>query len=142
MPRARLNHVGHCVADLDRAQRFYTGVFGLEPLLELTPPDAAAPLLRLEPPLGMTAVYLGDGEGTVLELLAFTGTASPARDRVMDEPGLTHLSFGVDDLDATLAAVAAHGGEVLTDTNVGVAVFVKDPDGQLIELLTGWEKPG
>jgi hypothetical protein len=29
----------------------------------------------------------------------------------------------------------------LADTNVGVAVFVKDPDGQLIELLTGWQKP-
>ncbi len=143
MARPRVNHVGHCVRDLARAQAFYTGVFGLEPLLELQPPDGAAPLLRLDPPMGMTAVYLGDGEGFVLELLHFAASATDAgRERVMDEPGLTHLSFTVDDLDAALAAVTAHGGEVLADTNVGVAVFVKDPDGQLVELLTGWQKPG
>ena len=59
----------------------------------------------------------------------------------MDHLGLTHLSLSVDDLDEALAAVEAHGGEVLVDTNLGMAVFVKDPDGQLIELLTGWTKP-
>ena len=45
------------------------------------------------------------------------------------------------DLDAAITTVVDHGGEVLEDTNVGVAVFVRDPDGQLIELLTGWTKP-
>jgi hypothetical protein len=52
----------------------------------------------------------------------------------MDETGLTHLSFSCD-VDAARAAVEACGGEVLTDTDVGVAVFVRDPDGQLLELL-------
>ena len=40
-----------------------------------------------------------------------------------------------------MAAVEANGGEVLSDTDIGVAVFVKDPDGQLLELLTTWDKP-
>ena len=59
----------------------------------------------------------------------------PYRPRVMNEPGLTHLSITVDDLDATLGRVVAAGGEVLQDTNLGVAVLVRDPDGQLVELL-------
>jgi hypothetical protein len=31
--------------------------------------------------------------------------------------------------------VADYGGEVLTETDVGAAVFIRDPDGQLVELL-------
>ena len=53
----------------------------------------------------------------------------------MNEPGLTHLSFTVPDLPASLEAVRAHGGEVLEQTDVTVAVMVHDPDGQLLELL-------
>lgn len=136
-----VNHVGQCVSDLDRSRAFYEGVFGFRAVRELAVPDGASPLLRLTPPVGMTALYL-ELDGFVLELLHFaeTGTVD-APDRVMNHLGLTHLSMGVDDLDAALAAVRAHGGEVLDDTNVGVAVFVRDPDGQLIELLTGWTKP-
>jgi predicted enzyme related to lactoylglutathione lyase len=54
---------------------------------------------------------------------------------------LTHISLSVDDLDDALATVEANGGEVLHDTNIGLAVFIRDPDGQLVELLTDWEKP-
>ena len=55
----------------------------------------------------------------------------------MNEPGLTHISFSVEDLAATLARVEELGGEILKDTNnAGVVVFVRDPDGQLLELST------
>ena len=53
----------------------------------------------------------------------------------MNEPGLTHLSISVDDIDRTLERVAAGGGSVVAETNLGMAVMIRDPDGQLIELL-------
>lgn len=142
VPAARVNHVGQCVTDLDRSRRFYVEAFGFEVARELHPPDRGTDrLLRLASPMGMTACYL-KRDDFVLELLAFAD-AVPVRgdERAMNHLGLTHLSLSVDDLDEALAAVEAHGGEVLTDTNLGMAVFVKDPDGQLIELLTGWDKP-
>jgi hypothetical protein len=52
----------------------------------------------------------------------------------MDEPGLTHISLSVD-IDAVLPRVTEYGGEVLDDTNIGHGVFIRDPDGQLVELL-------
>jgi predicted enzyme related to lactoylglutathione lyase len=71
-----------------------------------------------------------------LELLHFDrGANPPARRRVFNEPGLTHLSLTVDDLPATLAKVRELGGEVVEATDIGVAVLVRDPDGQLVELL-------
>ena len=133
------NHLGQCVTDLERSKRFYVDVLGFEPWREITLPDEGSDkLLRLAPPLGMTASYLRR-DGLVLELLYFAGEGAaplPYRERVMNEPGLTHISISVDDIDATSRQVVEYGGAVLDDTNIGAGVFVRDPDGQLIELLT------
>jgi lactoylglutathione lyase len=134
---ARFNHVGHCVTDLGRARRFYVELLGFTFLREIHPSDeSSAQLVRLSPPLGMTACYL-ERDGFVLELLHFAGegaAALPRRERVMNEPGLTHISVSCDVADVC-ARIADFGGEVLADTDIGLAVFVRDPDGQLIELL-------
>ena len=104
--------------------------------LDVSGPQSAK-LLRLPDPVEMLAVYL-KRDGFVLELLSFTQPETgSSRERLITEPGLTHLSFGVDDLDATCAAVIAHGGTVLEESRLPSAVFVKDPDGQMIELLAG-----
>ena len=131
------NHLGLCVTDRDRSRRFYEAVLGFEHTYDLPVPDAAAsPLLRVPAPVGMTAVYLRLGAVT-LELLHFDRDGNaPQRERSFTEPGLTHLSFTVEDLDATCALTVEHGGAVLDDTRIpGIAVMITDPDGQILELL-------
>jgi catechol 2,3-dioxygenase-like lactoylglutathione lyase family enzyme len=131
------NHVGQCVTDLARSKRFYCELLGFSFQREINPPDdMSAQLLGLDPPLGMTAAYLGR-DGLVLELLHFDAAdqTRPFEPRGMNEPGLTHISLSVDDLDGVLAKIADYGGEVLSDSNIGSGVFVRDPDGQLVELL-------
>jgi lactoylglutathione lyase len=132
-----VNHVGLCVTDLDRSRRFYEEALGFAHRNDLRVLDApASRLLRVPKPVGLTAVYLELG-GFVLELLHFDRDGNaPARDRSFTEPGLTHISFSVPDVAATCARVAALGGEVLADTDVdGAAILVRDPDGQLLELM-------
>jgi predicted enzyme related to lactoylglutathione lyase len=81
-------------------------------------------------------VYLTLGD-FVLELLHYERDGNPPfRPRAMNEPGLTHLSITVTDLPGALERVRALGGAVDESTHVGVAVMVRDPDGQLIELLS------
>jgi catechol 2,3-dioxygenase-like lactoylglutathione lyase family enzyme len=131
------NHIGHCVTDLERSRRFYEGVFGFTFQRELKVPDGpAGKLLRVPGPVGLTAVYL-ELEGFTLELIHFDRDGNePARDRSFTEPGLTHLSFSVRDLPYTVDRVRQLGGEVLADTDMGgAAIMVRDPDGQLVELL-------
>jgi catechol 2,3-dioxygenase-like lactoylglutathione lyase family enzyme len=135
--RVAFNHLGQCVTDLERAKRFYCELFGFTVEREIQPPDeTSAQLLSLTPPLGMTAAYLVR-DGLVLELLHFgaPGQTLAYRPRTMNEPGLTHISLSVEDLDGTLARVAEYGGEVVEGSNIGYGVFVRDPDGQLVELL-------
>ena len=129
-------HVGLCVSDVMAARHFYEGALGFTYERELRPPDGlTGQLLEVSEPVGLHAVYLTMGPFT-LELLHFDRDGNPpARRRVMNEPGLTHLSITVDDLPATLAKVRDHGGEVVEATDIGLAVLVRDPDGQLVELL-------
>jgi catechol 2,3-dioxygenase-like lactoylglutathione lyase family enzyme len=131
-----VNHVGLCVIDIDRARRFYVGALDFEPWFDLRPPDYPSDkLLGLRAPLGMTCVYLRKAD-FVLELLGYAeaGTTEP-RARTMNEPGLTHISFAVEDLADTCARVEQLGGRVISETDIGSAIFIRDPDGQLIELL-------
>jgi len=128
------NHVGQCTSDLERATRFYVELLGFEIDRDLEVPDeASAPLLGVDPPVNLRARYLRKGE-LVLELMSFELLKWRDTPRVMNEPGLTHLSISVDDLGATVARVPAFGGEVVVE--LSNAVMVRDPDGQLLELLT------
>ncbi len=117
---------------------FYEEVLGFRYWWALTvPDDDASQLLQLPAPLGVQAVYLVH-EGFVLELIHFgTAGARSERPRVMNDLGLTHLSVAVTDIPATLAKVVPNGGEILDDTSMGgMAIMIRDPDGQLIELTT------
>jgi catechol 2,3-dioxygenase-like lactoylglutathione lyase family enzyme len=131
------NHTGQVVTDLERSKRFYQQVFGFTFWYEITPPDeATAKLNCLTPPLGITASYL-TLDGFVLELMAYgaPGATASFRSRTMNEPGLTHLSISVDDVRVTAERVVEHGGQIIEESDVGAAIFVRDPDGQLLELL-------
>jgi catechol 2,3-dioxygenase-like lactoylglutathione lyase family enzyme len=141
VPLLRLTHVGICVSDMERALRFYRDGLGFcfehDLHVEGEPSDT---LLRLRG-VNLDAVYL-TRDGVRIELLRFASPpAPPSRARTMHEPGLTHLSFRVADLDATLDALRAAGERVLDETIIRIpdfkaaACFVVDPDGQLIELV-------
>jgi len=134
------NHVGLCVRDRVASRRFYEGLLGFEFWWELdAPEESTAALLQLERPVGLHATYLVR-DGLVLELLDYSGrVVRDGGERVMDQVGLTHISFSVSDLRSVLERVGEFGGSVVEGTVSEGAAMVRDPDGQLLELLDdGW----
>ncbi len=138
--RTVFNHVGLCVADRERSRRFYEGLLGFQFWWELDPPDnLTAQVVQLPEPLGVHATYLVR-DGFVLELIDYSKREVHAgAERVMDEIGLTHISFSVSDIAAVLAKVAEFGGTVVDAAVSEAMAMIRDPDGQLLELVSdGW----
>jgi len=145
IPLLRLTHIGICVSDMERSLRFYRDLLGFRFEHELrVAGEPSDTLLRLKG-VELHAVYL-QRDGVRIELLHFAAPAGPPpRSRPMNEHGLTHLSFRVADLDATLTALRTAGERVLEETVIRFPEFrsaagcIVDPDGQLIELV---QSPG
>ena len=134
--RTAFNHVGLCVADRERSRRFYEGLLGFQFWWDLELPDeATATLLQLSGPIGIHATYL-IRDGLVLELIDYSKRdVRVAPQRVMDEVGLTHMSLSVSDLPGVLAQVEGFAGTLVPGAGTEQFAMIRDPDGQLIELL-------
>ena len=138
----RPSHVGLCVSDIERSLRFYCEGLGFEVSDGIDLDSDQVPGLdqALEVPartvLRSQMIVL---DNLKIELLHYTepaveGTPSSRRNR----RGLTHLSFWVDDLDASIARLLECGGTLVEGTrqSPGVElVFVADPDGTRVELM-------
>lgn len=143
--RLQLTHIGVCVPDLAAARRFYTEGLGFVEVSSLQVSDEPAASLLQLPGVDLEAVYL-ERDGVRVELLHYRkpGVATTETPRPMNAPGLTHLSFRVDDVDGMGQKLAALGGRVLPESRIEiagigvVAMFVLDPGGTRIELVRGF----
>jgi glyoxylase I family protein len=141
-PTIAFSHVGICVSDLGRSERFYTQVFGfvLSHTVEAGPPFD---ILSELPDLKLRASFL-KRDGTTIELLYYEHPVAVglSERRPMNQLGLTHLAFTLDDLSQVADRIVKHGGRVYPQTRVntrmGDFMFCTDPDGTRIEL---WQKP-
>ncbi|GAH90529.1 unnamed protein product [marine sediment metagenome] len=80
-------------------------------------------------------------EGPTLEIFQYNRSI-PQESKKINQEGLAHLAFKVDDVEKTLKAVLEFGGGKLSEIihhdipNIGIITFVyaKDPEGNFIEL--------
>ncbi len=118
-----LSHIGIRVHDLARSRAFYEklgfvfawGPFGPEPVAAMRHPSGLELNFILNAPAAMAPNVLMD---------------------VPDKhAGITHVALKIDDLGAVEAALKELG-VALTGKRGDAALFVRDPDGNVIELAT------
>ena len=137
MPHPTAHHVGITVSDLDRAVAFYTDTFDLDVLAEFSVGgEAFADAVDVDGATGSFAHL--DAGGARIELVAYDPEAAGSDPPELNRSGAVHVGLAVDDLDAFYEGLD-DGVETLSrprTTESGTRIlFVRDPEGNLIEVL-------
>ena len=136
----RMDHVGIVVDDLAAATDFFVEL-GLVVQAEWSAEgDWVDRIIGLEGVQAENAMLeTPDGHGR-LELIKFHAPSGDGGDAhaPANTPGIRHLTFAVDDLDAAIASVRARGGELVgeVETYEGVIrlCYARGPEGIIVEL--------
>ena len=116
-----VNHISFAVADLERSLAFYRDLLGLA---EVPRPD-----------LPVAGAWLGVGAAQVHLIVVPPGVEVGGKPPALN-PIDCHAAFSVADYGETLAALRARGLEVLETGPENGQMWVRDPDGHIIELTT------
>jgi predicted enzyme related to lactoylglutathione lyase len=144
--KAKYKHTNIVAADWRKLAGFYEQVFGCEPV----PPERAAVGEWVErctgvPGAEVRGVHLrlpgyGD-DGPTLEIFQYN-RAEQRPSTAINRPGLAHLAFEVDNVEAAIDEVIEAGGkrvgELVTIEIPGAGtitlIYMTDPEGNIIEL--------
>jgi catechol 2,3-dioxygenase-like lactoylglutathione lyase family enzyme len=150
---SRLDHVGFTVPDLDEATTFLVEVLGCEYLYSLGPfahdeGDWMAEHLAVHPRTRMRNRFFRVGEQAVLEVFEYAVPPDDAPAQAAVPPrnsdvGGHHVALYVDDLDAAVSHLRAHGVRVLGEPTASSGahegqrwVYFLSPWGMQFELVS------
>ena len=145
-----VSHIAVCVADLDRSLHFYRDLLGLTVRLHTTQemarrPGAESAEMYQKPRESRTVanVWFDDPETSqpFLVLTSHPGSEVEGDPIKLDQIGISHISFAVEDVRAYAEELMAKGvplaGKLDDFTDAEGAMrtfFVYDPDGILVQF--------
>ena len=139
-----LMHAIHATNSVDRTLAFYTQLFGVNGQVQAFA-NPNVPILTNSPGvtlrLSMLRLPSEEPRGMGFELTEFSNVERhPAQPQIWDS-GAPHMKFFVRDLAPVLTGIKAANAPILTKGGVPVripgamAIFVRDPDGYLVEVI-------
>lgn len=135
-----LSHVGLTVSNFEKAVKFYSDIFVFKLISEQTldkeQVELLYPLYKLHD-LTVRLGFLRAPKGGVVEIFEFSNTKS-SEHPIWNKPGLTHFTIDVNNVSKWYEKLSAKGIHFFSKPQVTDGnewVFLKDPDGNLIELI-------
>ena len=148
-----VSHIAVCVADLEKSLEFYRDILGLTVKMRTTQemagrPGAESAEMYERPRKARTVanIYFDDPAypQPFLVLTSHPGDQVGGEPIKLDQRGISHISFGVENVKAYAEELAAKGVplagsmEDFTDESGNVrTIFVYDPDGILVQFDEG-----
>ena len=135
-------HIGLTVSDLQRSLDFYVGQLGFQ----VAEPRRSVSGEAIDRVQGLQGVqlelaYIHNG-ALAVELMHYVNPTGQAHTPALNDPGAHHLSFAVPDVLALYHSLQEHGATSLGPPSPSprsgrYTVMLRDPDGNLIELIQG-----
>jgi catechol 2,3-dioxygenase-like lactoylglutathione lyase family enzyme len=136
----RLEHIGIVVDDLAAATAFFTAL-GLELEGEASVEGGLVDRINgLEGVQADVVMLRTPDDSSKLELAKYRSPAYEGNDGPVppNAPGIRHILFVVDDIQASLAGLRAHGGELVGELvnyeDIYWLCYVRGPAGIIVEL--------
>ena len=148
-----VSHIAVCVADLERSLHFYRDLLGLTVRMHTTQdmarrPGAESAEMYQRPRQSRTVanVYFDDPDTAepFLVLTSHPGDQVEGDPIKLDQIGISHISFGVEDVRGYAEELISRGvplagtlDDFTDDKGVMRTFFVYDPDGILVQFDQG-----
>lgn len=147
MPRLLQRNI--CIENIERSARFYKEALDFT---DVSSADVAGAHISKQmgiPDVALRTRTLKHPDGPVLQLMKFVSpeASGPRERRSTLQYGLVHLSFYVDDIDASARRIEKAGGHVFEHTRAHFSqgkttmLYCMDPDGIRIELMQNPDVP-
>ena len=146
-----VTHVGVCVRDMAESLKFYRDALGMkvvgEKITDIT--EGGTQTARLDNyslernARHWVSLSYGDDLTPTLTLTSHPGEKADGKPILLDQVGISHISFGVADVAALANELGAKGYELagsresFTDSTGEIrSIYVRDPDGILVQFNT------
>jgi glyoxylase I family protein len=135
-----IRHAGIVTEDLDASLHFYQDLLGLKIARQTEESGAFIDHILGLGGAKVTTVKMAAGDGQMVELLSYHSCRGKQVRRDINDTGLTHIAFTVDNLDSEYYRLRDKGvvfiscPQVSPDGYAKVA-FCKAPEGTFIELV-------
>ncbi len=145
-----VSHVAIGVRDMDRSLKFYRDLLGLEVRFDAMQPTGGMPSLYADPAKGQRRaahLHYGKGDTSGFLVLSERPGGTPGDAIKLDQVGISHFSWWVDDIRAIHQKLKAAGVKILvapaeTDSSgygeqpgkKYLTCLFEDPDGIILQL--------
>ena len=146
-----MTHVGGCVRDMAESLKFYRDALGMkvvgEKITDIT--EGGTQTARLDnyalerSTRHWVSLSYGHDLTPTLTLTSHPGEKADGKPILLDQVGISHISFGVADVGALADELEAKGYELAgsresyTDATGEIrSIYVRDPDGILVQFNT------
>ncbi|PKB84260.1 MAG: hypothetical protein BZY88_00605 [SAR202 cluster bacterium Io17-Chloro-G9] len=145
MEATGVTHIGICVSDMDKSLVFYRDALGMKVLGDrATDPSEGGRLHNYKhrrQTRRWVSLSYGEGVSPTLTLTSHPTEAPDGQPILLDQVGITHFSFAVNDVKGLAEELVAKGVELggpvdafTNDKGEMRSIYVRDPDGILVQF--------
>lgn len=140
----KAHHMGISVRSIRESTKFYKDLLGFEVVFSWNPQAEYIGVLTGYPEVDLNVTVLKlPGVDVFLELLEYGNVGLKSIDHGNANPGIAHIAFFVDDVQAWYEILSAKGVKSVSKpvkptigpNKGGQAIYMIDPDGVRVELI-------